>query len=79
MIDPKSGALYVGVGSVGNVGVEPEPRATIRRFDPDGSNQSTVVSGTRNRRHSPFIPTPASSGHWCRSATASATICRPII
>jgi glucose/arabinose dehydrogenase len=37
VIDPKSGALYVGVGSVGNIGVEPERKATIQRFDPDGS------------------------------------------
>jgi hypothetical protein len=31
-IDPKSGALDVGVGSSGNLGVEPEPKATIQRF-----------------------------------------------
>ena len=55
-IDPKSGALYVGVGSVGNVGVEPEPKATIQRFDPDGSNQSTVVTGTRNPTALAFHP-----------------------
>jgi glucose/arabinose dehydrogenase len=45
---PETGALCVGVGLVGNIGVEPEPKATIQRFDPDGGNQSTVVSGTRN-------------------------------
>ncbi|MBV8088982.1 MAG: PQQ-dependent sugar dehydrogenase, partial [Alphaproteobacteria bacterium] len=56
VIDPKSGALYVGVGSVGNVGVEPEPKATIQRFDPDGSNQSTVVTGTRNPTALAFHP-----------------------
>ena len=56
VIDPKSGALYVGVGSVGNVGVEPEPKATIQRFDADGSNQSTVVSGTRNPTALAFHP-----------------------
>src|SRR6516165_8083236 len=39
-IDPKSGALFVGVGSSGNLGVEPEPKATIQRFDADGSNQT---------------------------------------
>src|SRR5215468_11047927 len=38
-IDPKSGALFVGVGSSGNLGVEPEPKATIQRFDADGGNQ----------------------------------------
>jgi glucose/arabinose dehydrogenase len=56
VIDPRSGALYVGVGSVGNVGVEPEPKATIQRFDPDGSNQSTVVTGTRNPTALAFHP-----------------------
>jgi hypothetical protein len=32
-IDPKSGALFVGVGSSGNLGIEPEPKATIQSFD----------------------------------------------
>jgi len=47
-VDPKSGALFVGVGSSGNVGVEPEPKATIQRFDADGSHQTTYAAGTRN-------------------------------
>src|SRR5256885_1824471 len=47
-VDPKTGALFVGVGSSGNLGVEPEPKATIQRFDADGSNQMTFASGTRN-------------------------------
>jgi glucose/arabinose dehydrogenase len=47
-IDPKTGALFVGVGSSGNVGVEPEPKATIQRFNADGSNQATFSSGMRN-------------------------------
>jgi glucose/arabinose dehydrogenase len=47
-IDPATGALFVGVGSSGNLGVEPEPKATIQRFDADGSNQTTYASGTRN-------------------------------
>src|SRR5215469_8127882 len=55
-IDPKSGGLYVGVGSSGNVGVEPEPKATIQRFDADGSNQTTVASGTRNATALAFHP-----------------------
>ena len=42
------GTIYVGVGSVGNIGVEPEPKSTIQAFDPDGSNQRTVASGMRN-------------------------------
>jgi glucose/arabinose dehydrogenase len=55
-IDPKTGALYIGVGSSGNLGVEPEPKATIQRFDPDGSNQTTVASGTRNPTALAFQP-----------------------
>ena len=55
-IDPKTGALYVGVGSSGNIGVEPEPKATIQRFDADGSNQMTVASGTRNPTALAFQP-----------------------
>jgi glucose/arabinose dehydrogenase len=55
-IDPKSGALFVGVGSSGNLGVEPEPKATIQRFDADGSNQMTFASGTRNATALAFHP-----------------------
>ncbi|MBV9685933.1 MAG: PQQ-dependent sugar dehydrogenase [Alphaproteobacteria bacterium] len=55
-IDPKTGALYVGVGSSGNIGVEPEPKAMIQRFDADGSNQTTVASGTRNPTALAFHP-----------------------
>jgi glucose/arabinose dehydrogenase len=56
-IDPKTGALFVGVGSSGNLGVEPEPKATIQRFDPDASNQTTYASGTRNATALAFHPT----------------------
>jgi glucose/arabinose dehydrogenase len=55
-IDPKSGALFVGVGSSGNLGVEPEPKATIQRFDADGSNQTTFASGMRNATALAFHP-----------------------
>jgi len=55
-IDPKSGALFVGVGSSGNLGLEPEPKATIQRFDADGSNQMTYASGTRNPTALAFHP-----------------------
>jgi glucose/arabinose dehydrogenase len=55
-IDPKDGALFVGVGSSGNLGVEPEPKATIQRFDPDGSNQTTYAFGTRNPTALAFNP-----------------------
>jgi glucose/arabinose dehydrogenase len=55
-IDPKSGALLVGVGSSGNLGVEPEPKATIQRFDADGSHQTTFASGMRNPTAFAFEP-----------------------
>ncbi len=55
-IDPKTGALFVGVGSSGNLGVEPEPKATIQRFDADGSNQATFASGMRNPTALAFHP-----------------------
>jgi glucose/arabinose dehydrogenase len=55
-IDPKSGALFVGVGSSGNIGVEPEVKASIQRFNPDGSNQTTYASGMRNPTALAFQP-----------------------
>jgi glucose/arabinose dehydrogenase len=55
-IDPKTGALFVGVGSSGNLGVEPEPKATIQRFNADGSNQTTFATGTRNPTALAFNP-----------------------
>jgi glucose/arabinose dehydrogenase len=55
-VDPKTGALFVGVGSSGNLGVEPEPKATIQRFDADGSNQKTFASGMRNPTAFAFHP-----------------------
>ena len=55
-VDPKTGALFVGVGSSGNLGVEPEPKATIQRFDADGGNQKTYASGMRNPTALAFHP-----------------------
>jgi glucose/arabinose dehydrogenase len=47
-IDPKTGALYVGIGSSGNIGIEPPIKATIQEFAADGSGQKTLVAGARN-------------------------------
>lgn len=55
-IDPKTGAMFVGVGSSGNIGVEPEPKATIQRFDKNGGNQATYAAGTRNATALAFHP-----------------------
>jgi glucose/arabinose dehydrogenase len=56
-LDPKTGAMFVGVGSAGNIGVEPEVKASIQRFEADGSNQTTFASGMRNPTTLAFHPT----------------------
>jgi glucose/arabinose dehydrogenase len=56
VIEPKTGALFVGVGSSGNIGVEPEVKATIQRFDADGTHQTTFASGMRNATALAFNP-----------------------
>src|SRR5437016_6692337 len=55
-LDPKTGAMFVGVGSSGNIGVEPEVKASIQRFEPDGSGQTTFASGMRNPTTLAFHP-----------------------
>src|SRR5437870_3200751 len=55
-LDPKTGAMFVGVGSSGNIGVEPEVKASIQRFEPDGSGQTTFASGMRNPPTLAFHP-----------------------
>ena len=50
VIDPKTGALFVGVGSSGNIGIEPEIKATIQRFEPDGSGPTTYVRYAQSLR-----------------------------
>lgn len=46
--DPKTGWIYVSVGSKSNVDVEEEPRASILRMKPDGSERTVFASGLRN-------------------------------
>ncbi len=55
-IEPKTGALFVGVGSSGNLGMEPEVKATIQRFEANGSGQTTFASGMRNPTALAFHP-----------------------
>lgn len=45
---PDGRHFYVAIGSQGNVAVEPAPRATIKRFDADGSNGKVFAHGLRN-------------------------------
>ena len=56
-LDPRTGAMFVGVGSAGNIGVEPEVKASVQRFEPDGSGQTTFASGMRNPTTLAFHPT----------------------
>jgi glucose/arabinose dehydrogenase len=55
-IDPKTGALFISVGSMGNVAIEPPVKATIQRFDADGKNQATFATGMRNPTALAFNP-----------------------
>ena len=48
-VDPTSGQIYVGVGSMSNLDEgEPPMKATIQRFDSDGKNQTSFATGMRN-------------------------------
>jgi glucose/arabinose dehydrogenase len=49
LFDRKGEKLYVGIGSSSNVGTDdPEMRAAINRFNPDGSGHEIFAAGTRN-------------------------------
>ena len=50
------GSLFVGIGSIGNIAVEPEPKATIQLFSAQGGNQRTFASGLRNPTDLAFHP-----------------------
>jgi glucose/arabinose dehydrogenase len=48
LFSPDGRKLYVTVGSQGNVGEEPPPRATILEMSADGKNRRVYASGLRN-------------------------------
>jgi glucose/arabinose dehydrogenase len=55
--DPKGEKLYLGVGSASNVSTgEPEQRAAISRYNPDGSGYELFATGTRNPTAIHFYP-----------------------
>jgi glucose/arabinose dehydrogenase len=78
-IDPKTGALFVGVGSSGNIGVEPEVKASIQRFDANGSNQTTFASGLRNPTTLASNPSTGDLYTLYRSVTGLATVSFPTL
>ena len=48
VFSPDGARFFVAIGSYGNIGIEPEPRATVQVFDADGGNQRTFAAGLRN-------------------------------
>jgi glucose/arabinose dehydrogenase len=56
VFNPQGSKLYVTVGSQSNVDVEPEPRASILEFDPDGAGRRVFASGLRNPVGLAFYP-----------------------
>lgn len=55
--DPKGEKLYLGIGSESNVDAgEPEQRAAISRYNPDGSGYELYATGTRNPTQISFYP-----------------------
>jgi len=48
IFSPDGTKLYATVGSESNVSVEPEPRASILEFNPDGTGRRILAAGTRN-------------------------------
>src|SRR5438876_2457024 len=57
LFDKAGQKMYVGVGSSSNVDAgDPEMRAAINRFNPDGSDHEIFASGTRNPTAIHFYP-----------------------
>lgn len=56
-IDPKTLEVYVSSGSLSNLGEEDPVKATIQRFNLDGTNGTTFAIGLRNVTGMDFEPT----------------------
>ena len=56
-IDPKTLEVYVGVGSANNLAEEAPVKATIQRFNLDGTGGTTFAIGLRNVTGMDFEPT----------------------
>jgi glucose/arabinose dehydrogenase len=58
LFTPKGDKFYLGVGSRSNIDPgDPEFRAAITRYNPDGSGREIIASGTRNPIGLAFEPT----------------------
>ena len=56
VFSPDGRSFFVAVGSASNVGEDPEPFATVQRFNADGSQQTTFAAGLRNPVGIAFYP-----------------------
>ena len=71
---PDGRSFYVTVGSSDNIAIDPDPlRATVLKFNADGTGRTTVLTGVRNAPGSPSTRRRGKRGSRCRSAAASAT------
>ena len=78
LFDPAGKKLYVGIGSGSNVSPGEDPRrATISRYNPDGTGGEIYASGHATPQPSIGIPVPTPSGPPCRNAMNSATTLSP--
>jgi len=55
-VAPDGASIFVAIGSRGNIAEEPEPRATVQRFDIEGGGQETFAAGLRNPVGMAFYP-----------------------
>ncbi len=53
---PDGTRFFVAVGSAGNIGVDPLPRASVQEFAADGTHLGTFASGLRNPVGIAFYP-----------------------
>ena len=53
---PDGKYFFVAIGSASNTAEDPSPRATVQRFNADGSGQTTFASGVRNAVGIAFYP-----------------------
>lgn len=53
---PDGKYFFVAIGSASNTAEDPSPRATVQRFNADGSGQMTFASGVRNPVGIQFYP-----------------------
>ncbi len=53
---PNGTRIHIAIGSRGNIGEDPEPRATVRSFDADGGDGRTYAAGLRNPVGMAFYP-----------------------